>query len=288
MKNIFKYGLYSVIAAMSLVSVSSCTDEYSYDPAAPVTDGGAKAQIVAESTDYTFEGDDKQEFTFTVTRPDASQAATVGLECNSSKVSVPATVEFAAGEKEKEVTATASLDLEEREAVTIKVADKDADIYSQDGGYYQQVFNLYHDYAWEDAGTCTFVDVTLSNQQAGATGVKIQKYPKAANKYRIVKPFEAALGAEGSGDIVFYLNEDGSAKSVEGGAIKLGLSLNTSSGRQIFDLAYYTSGNYAGYCNFLSQNNVYQINMILTTGGSPYTTYTCMFQWDEQWPGTNK
>ena len=63
MNKILKYGLYSVMAAMSFVSVS-CTDEYKYDPADPANADNAKAAIEAAKTNFVIEGEGPATFTF--------------------------------------------------------------------------------------------------------------------------------------------------------------------------------------------------------------------------------
>ena len=278
MKKIFKYGLFSVLAA---VAMASCTDEYKYDAADPVTNQNEpKATIEADEVSYTFEGDEAETFTFNVTRQNSDKAESVDIESahllagdgRESKT----TVDFAAGETSKEVKATTSLEVGEKITCTVKVADKNADIYSSTNGHYMQEFTLFHDYPWTDAGSCTFIDYTFGQGKYGANGVKIQQYSADKNTYRIVKPFEATFGAEGSDNIVFYLNDDGSAKSLKAGGIKLNVSG--------YSLTYYAAGNYASYCTFTNQQNQYDMTMIISKG-SQLGIAEFFFIWDEGWPG---
>lgn len=274
MKKIFKYGLFSVLAT---VAMASCTDEYKYDAADPVTNQNEpKATIEAEEVSYTYEGDEAETFTFNVTRQNSDKAESVDIECDNPRVTLDkTTVDFAAGETSKEVKGTTSLEVGEKITCTVKVADKNADIYSSTDGHYMQEFTLFHDYPWTDAGSCTFIDYTFSEGKYGANDVKIQQYSADKNTYRIVKPFEAALGAEGSDNIVFYVKDDGSAKSLKAGNIKLNVGNYT--------LTYYASGNYASYCTFTNQGKQYGMTMIISNG-SQLGVAQFYFIWDEGCP----
>ena len=274
MNKTFKYSLYCVMAAMSLVSVS-CTDEYEYDPAAPVNADNAKASIEAGQIKYEFDGDDATVFTFNVNRPNGEKAATVALESNNPKVVVPATVDFAEGETSKEVTATVNIDYLESMDCVIKVADKDADIYSATNGHYMQNFSISRDYAWNTIANCTIADITLSNGQLKAQSV-LQQYSKDSSKYRIVKPFYYLFGpnygVNDSKNIMFYLNEDMSPKSVVPYNDEMGLFGQ-------YGYAYYgADSSYADYCGFEYEEGLYYVYGMLTQDGSAAANYVFAFK----------
>lgn len=274
MNKILKYGLYSVMAAMSLVSVS-CTDEYKYDPADPANADNAKAAIEAAKTNFVIEGDEAATFTFNVTRPNGGGAATVALECNNPKVTIPATVNFEAGETSKEVTANVDIDFLESLNCVIKVADKDADIYSEANGHYMLNFSVSRDYAWKTVGTCTVADLTLSQGKLQNDGILLQQYSKDSSKYRLYKPFYYLFGPDNGvtdcKNFVFYLNEDMTPKSVVPYTDEFNL-LNQ------YGFAYYGAGsNYASYCHFEYKEGAYYVGALLTQGGSPYANYSFAF-----------
>lgn len=278
MNKVFRYGFYSLLAALAL-NMASCTSEYSYDAAEPVK-ANQQASIVADETELNYEySDETQTFTFDVIRPDDSQAASISLECDNSAVKIPETVEFAQGQNTATVTATANLQMGQTESCTIKVADKDANPYSEENGYYMQKFTLFRDYKWTKVGSCTFYDATFTRETVD--GVEIQQYDHDNTIYRLVSPFYA-LGIAGnkSASIQFKLNADGSANAGVAGTYALNLQGQLSP----YGMAYYTSGSYAGYCSFSNKDNVYTCNYIYTYNGEPWNVGRFMFEWTEGCP----
>lgn len=278
MKKVFKYGFYTLLAAFTL-TVASCTDDYSYDAAEPVKEN-QQASIVADETEWNYEyTDDTQTFTFDVVRPDDSQAATINLECDNSAIQIPATVDFAQGQKSVTVTATAKMEMGQTESCTIKVADKDANPYSEANGYYMQKFTLFRDYKWTKVGSCTFQDALFTDNTV--EGVEIQQYDHDKSIYRLVAPFYAVgIGSEKSANIKFQVNADGSAKTIVPGAYALDLQ----GGLSAYSMAYYATGSYAGYCTFTNQGNAYVCSYIYTKNGQPWNVGQFAFQWTEGCP----
>lgn len=92
-------------------AMSACSDDDDYTPGAPVSGDCPALSFVAEETGKSVELDpaDPTEVTFTVTREKGDAAASYKLTQLSNTdgiFEVPATVEFAAGEKEATVKAT--------------------------------------------------------------------------------------------------------------------------------------------------------------------------------------
>lgn len=119
MKKIFKYSLMLLCAIMA-IGMTSCTDSYDYDPAAPENKG---AFLIANTTSYMFTPGEAQEFDITVQRRDTVEAGVVDLKSDNDKFNVPAQVSFAANEKTKTIKVTSNLDSGSEETVNISVAE---------------------------------------------------------------------------------------------------------------------------------------------------------------------
>ena len=102
MNKFLKVSYILMLGIMALI-VSSCTNEFKYEPASPTEQGG-NVYMTAENTAYTFVPDDEQNITVTIHRVDATMAESVKLLCDNELFTLPTSVEFAAGEKDKDVT----------------------------------------------------------------------------------------------------------------------------------------------------------------------------------------
>jgi len=129
MKKIF---LYAFVMLAGFVGMASCTEEYDYEPAS-VDDMGGNGSLSAseDGTAYMFTPDAEQLITFNVSRINADEAGDIALVSDNSKVTVPETVSFEAGEQTKTVTATCNVEVGGNESVTISVAAEDAFLYAQ-------------------------------------------------------------------------------------------------------------------------------------------------------------
>lgn len=122
MKKLLKYSL-SLLCAIMVIGLTSCTDSYDYDPAAPENKG---AFLIANTTSFMFTPGQAQEFEITVQRRDTVEAGSVTLTSDNSKFNVPSQVSFGANEKTKTVTVTSNLESGSDENVNISVAEGQA------------------------------------------------------------------------------------------------------------------------------------------------------------------
>ena len=119
---LLKYSL-SLLSAIMVIGLTSCTDSYDYDPAAPEDKG---AFLIANTTSFMFTPGQAQEFEITVQRRDTVEAGSVTLTSDNSKFNVPSQVSFGANEKTKTVTVTSNLESGSDENVNISVAEGQA------------------------------------------------------------------------------------------------------------------------------------------------------------------
>lgn len=274
MNRIFKYSSVALTAVLALV-LGSCTDEYEYTPA-PMPDN-ASITLSAEVTSIYFEGaQEDQSFTFNVNRPDSKKenAVTVSLVCDNEKVILPESVSFNAGETTKEVTAKCSLNKGDKVTVSISAAETDANVYSEEQFI---VITLERDkYAWIDCGKALFADYTFSDGESAEVVIQRCEGEGVENTYKLVQPFTAVYG-EGSGDVKFVMNTDGTIKE-----------LVTDEG-VIASLAgydyYFDAARYGAYCNFeKTEQGIYVVNTLLKKGSSLYTGGQFIFLWTEGYP----
>lgn len=129
MKNFFKYTFAALFGAVAL---ASCTNEYEYD-AAPSDSMGGNGYIEASEagTKFMFVPGEEQTVTFVVGRINSDAAGSVALTSDNAKLTVPASVEFAAGESTKTVTAVANVEVGGNEKIKVSVADSDAFLYAR-------------------------------------------------------------------------------------------------------------------------------------------------------------
>ncbi len=127
-----KFIKYTFAALFGAVALASCTNEYEYD-AAPADNLGGNGFVEASEagTTYMFVPGEEQTVTFVVGRINSDAAGSVALKCDNGKLTVPATVDFAAGEATKTVTAVANVEVGGNEKITVSVADGDAFLYAR-------------------------------------------------------------------------------------------------------------------------------------------------------------
>lgn len=127
-----KFIKYTFAALFGAVALASCTNEYEYD-AAPADNLGGNGFVEASEagTTYMFVPGEEQTVTFVVGRINSDAAGSVALKCDNGKLTVPATVDFAAGEATKTVTAMANVEVGGNEKITVSVADGDAFLYAR-------------------------------------------------------------------------------------------------------------------------------------------------------------
>lgn len=156
MNKIFKLALCSVLA----LNFTACTEEVDYTPATPsqVTD---QVYFMASNTAAPVMQKDDTQFTVLVGRDNSSSAQSVPLKVtnpNPEIFTVPATIEFAAGEAEKElvVQASSSMELAKNYYLKLEIAEEFVNPYkAQDNHPIIELSILKEDYELYAVGTYT-------------------------------------------------------------------------------------------------------------------------------------
>jgi len=129
----------------AMVLLTSCTDEYEYDPADAIQEN-SRVTLAAETQEFSFTADDEtQIIEFYALRENAESEETVVFHSNNEKLTVPS-VTFAAGESEKVVQATCKADVGETVTAIISVDESSAKLY----GDYQLGVTIFRDYNYID------------------------------------------------------------------------------------------------------------------------------------------
>lgn len=189
MKKIFHFVF---LAMVTVAGFTSCTDDYSYDPAAKdATYSQAFLNTADGATSYTYLPDMDQKLTIKVGRPDSTQAATIALSSNNSKFNVPSTVSFAAGEGTKDVDVTFDMVTGTSEDVCIAVAPENAYKYGVDS----LKLSITRDYTWvkyKDKGL-------FSNSFFGPENapIVIAQAKEKPGLYKLYSPFHSVVAENG-------------------------------------------------------------------------------------------
>lgn len=222
MNRILKFGLF-VVAVAQAFALTSCTDEYEYDPVAKGDNEGA--YILADNTSLLFTEQDGQTLTFTVFRHNTEEAKSYRLYCSDSEISVPSEVSFAAGEESKTVTISlnvpkGTMDKE----VVIGVQDEDAYTY----GAHSQTFTI--SCLRQISGCVLYQQLYRSTGMNGAAweinvyeyGVEEKKDDdgnviSSSKRYLIKNPYEEVMPVDGVGyNVTFSLAPNGKATCAAG------------------------------------------------------------------------
>ena len=263
MKKIFHFAFLAMVA---VAEFTSCTDDYSYDPAAKdATSSQAFLNTADGATSYTYLPDMDQKLTIMVGRPDSTLAATIALSSNNSKFNVPSTVSFAAGEGTKDVDVTFDIVTGTSEDVCIAVAPENAYKYGVDS----LKLSILRDYTWvkyKDKGL-------FSNSFFGPENapIVIAQAKEKPGLYKLYSPFHSVVAEDGldeAGENNYEILVDPSLK--KGGAFATAYSGYT----------HKTYGKTYHYCQSISQED----NVITMKG------YLCIIQdgqltpaWYDDW-----
>ena len=174
MKAINKYFL-SAMAGVSLI-LAACSDDIEREPS-PVPTDGIQAYIYADATSLTYLPNDEQTFVVKVARQKTEEAATVHLSTDVTGITLPATVDFAAGEAVKDVQVTFDIPIGSSIAVTITIPEEEGYIYADN----TVTVNITRDYTWLNIGT----GVYTSSAFGQSWPQPIQK-AKEANVYKLL------------------------------------------------------------------------------------------------------
>lgn len=184
--------LYMVLAG-GVFTLTSCSDDIEREPS-PIPTDGAQAYIYMDKTDLTYTPSEDQVFTLKVARQKTDAAATVHLSTDATDITVPATVDFAAGEGSKDVKIAFNLELGKSGTYTITVADADAYVY----GNNKVTVNIKRDYTWLSLGNGVY-----TSQLFGEGWEQPILKAKEGNVYRLPDCLTKGYPIE------FTLSEDG-------------------------------------------------------------------------------
>ena len=173
-------------AIAAVLALASCgdDDDYSYSAGEP----SVGAYLSAAKSSFVFTPDEAKVLKLTVGRSVSTDAETVTLEGNNPVFSVPASVAFAAGEKQKEVDIPFVLNTGESAKLTVKITSATSQY-----GSGSVTVNVVCDYNWESLGEGTFSDAFIGISEAK---VEILQNPSNPNMYRIVGPYNEMKKAD--------------------------------------------------------------------------------------------
>lgn len=191
MNKIFKFALCSVLA----LNFTACTEEVDYTPAQPsdVTD---QVYFLASNTAAPVMKKDDTQFTVLVGRENSSSAQSVPLKVtnpNPEIFTVPATVDFAAGEAEKEIViqASSSMELAKSYYLKLEISEEFVNPYKVQENHPIIVMNvLKEDY--EPYGVGTYTAGFFSNQ----SWKQVMEYSPALDMYRFPNLWEDGYNVE--------------------------------------------------------------------------------------------
>lgn len=174
MKAITKYFL-TALAGVSLI-LAACSDDIEREPS-PVPTDGIQAYIYADATSLTYLPNDEQTFLVKVARQKTEEAATVHLSTDATGITLPAAVDFAAGEAVKDVQVTFDIPIGSSVAVTITIPEEEGYIYADN----TVTVNITRDYTWLNIGTGVY-----TSQLFGQSWPQPIQRAKEANVYKLL------------------------------------------------------------------------------------------------------
>lgn len=257
MKNLLKYAFAFVASALVL---SACTDEYEYTPA----DAYDGVYLTADAKSFTFTpADESQEFTFKVVRPHGGAAESISLTSDNELFTVPATVDFEAGQTEAEVTVSCSLEAGQSETLNITLPEGTYDLNYFSGSF---SFNVSCDYIWEDAGTAIFYERSFT----GADKQVAVSHAVGTNMYVLKSVYASGY------DFTFTLDEDYNALSCE--------DFVSGYSHPTYGMVTYYYRPDSG-CYFVNDGYEFEICHIATVSAGSFGLKSNYFDWVEGYPG---
>lgn len=130
------------------LAMTACSDGVEWEPS-PVPTEGVQAYIYADNTDLTYYPNDEQVFVVKIGRQKTDAAASIRLTTDAENVTVPTTVDFAAGEALKEVKIAFDIAVGTTASYTITIPEEDSYVY----GSPKVTVNIKRDYTWLNIGT---------------------------------------------------------------------------------------------------------------------------------------
>lgn len=130
------------------LAMTACSDGVEWEPS-PVPTEGVQAYIYTDNTDLTYYPNDEQVFVVKIGRQKTDAAASIRLTTDAENVTVPTTVDFAAGEALKEVKIAFDIAVGTTASYTITIPEEDSYVY----GSPKVTVNIKRDYTWLNIGT---------------------------------------------------------------------------------------------------------------------------------------
>lgn len=129
------------------LAMTACSDGVEWEPS-PVPTEGVQAYIYADNTDLTYYPNDEQVFVVKISRQKTDAAASIRLTTDAENVTVPTTVDFAAGEALKEVKIAFDIAVGTTASYTIAIPEEDSYVY----GSPKVTIKIKRDYTWLNIG----------------------------------------------------------------------------------------------------------------------------------------
>lgn len=268
-KNIFKYCQAVFCMALAL-SFNACTDEVEYTPAPVLTEGVQAYFYNGAQTSFTLLPEDEQKVQVSIYR-ESTEAATVHLTGDNENFTFPTSIDFQEGEKNKAFDVALDIEIGESADLTLKIADEDTYVY----GPAEITISVTRDYTWVSAGTADYTDNSFG---LGTGKVSIEHANEVPGLYRLKNLYQALSGDPSMPalSLQFTLDENYQAESITpmGTFIDLGVGY----------WFYYDPVNYASYCYFTNEGNVFNIGILMTPDQSNLYIGADSFVWNG-WPG---
>lgn len=277
---LYKSLFMTVLAA---VAFTSCSDEGYWEKAEIE---GTRYSFAQSASSYSLTATDVMtEAVVTVYRSSKEGEVTVPLNvaidsAHMAVISVPnKSVTFADGSDAADVIvnvdmAAMTIGTKYQAALALAV---DSTAYSISGSM-THTMTVVLNYNWIPAGS----GIYTSSWDGSQFGIKFEKVEGYSDEngyqlYRIPNLYANGYHLE------FYTDAAGNAVAAQYGSIPLGI---TDGGSAVYIYNDYV--NYASYCSFVNDGNLYVLNALWRIGNSLYTGCQEQFIWQEGWPGATE
>lgn len=277
---LYKSLFMTVLAA---VAFTSCSDEGYWEKGEIE---GTRYSFAQASSNYSLTASDVMtEAVVTVYRSSKEGETTIPLtvaidSAHMAVLSVPnSAVTFADGSDVAEVLVNVDMSamaIGAKYQATFAL-DVDSAAYSVSGPM-THTFSIVLNYNWVPAGKGVYAS-SWDGSQFGITFEKVEGYSdeNGYQLYRIPNLYANGYHLE------FYTDAAGNAVAAAYGSIPLGIS---DGGSPVYIYNDYV--NYADYCSFTNNENLYVLNALWRIGSSLYTGCAEQFLWQEGWPGATE
>ena len=277
-----------ILAGMMVIGMlfAACTENAPVREPSPA-DKGTMYFAAANAT--AIEVEPNSTFSVVVCREAMAESATIELTYTESvegAFTLDSIVTFAAGDSIATIEGTLNPVLKAGTSATLSLTIPETDAtYYAPHSFPTLDINVTADYLWVSAGTVAFLSQWSGNEEPVAVAIEhAQDYVDAAGNllYRLNSPYyysDPQYCTITGLHVQFLLDKDYNA-----------VALNHPEGMLTFeDSGYYlywdVTGDYAKYCQFLNQGDIYAIIAPWSDGASLYGPYQEMWQWVEGYPG---